>query len=102
MARFDGNTEDQRAARGRERMKELADEMRHEIAVNAGAMIRGLGRPATELETLQAEAISSLFLKARRLRDRGMDDIEHLREATLMTSQSVFRHPLDSSPRAAD
>ena len=88
--------------RGHARMKELADEMRHEIAVNAGAMIKGLGRPATELETLQAEAISALFLKARRLRDRGMDDFEHLREAALLTSNSVFRHALDSSPRATE
>ena len=90
----------ERGAQGRARMKELADAMRSEITIVADAMIRGLGRPATELETLQAEAISALFLKARRLRRQGRDDIELLREAAIMTSQSVFRHPLDSSPRA--
>jgi len=88
------------SARGHARMKELADEMRHEIAVLAEAMIRNLGRPASELETLQAEAICALFLRARRLRDRGMDDTAPLREAALMTSSSVFRQPQDSSPRA--
>ena len=89
-------------ARGRERMKQLADEMRAEIAVIADAMIHRLGRPATELEVLQCEAICSLFLKARRLRDQGKNDLEFLKEAAIMTSQSVFRHPLDSSPRPTD
>jgi hypothetical protein len=86
--------------RGHARMKQLADEMRGEIATIAAAMIAGLNRPATELETLQAEAIAALHLRARRQRDAGRDDIEHLREAAIMTSNSVFRHPLDSSPRA--
>jgi hypothetical protein len=89
---------DPRVARGRARMKEIADEMRHEVAILSEAMCRGLGRPATELEKLQSEAISGLFLKARRLRDQGKNDIEYLREAAIMTSQSVFRHPLDISP----
>jgi hypothetical protein len=80
--------------RGHARMKQLADETRSEIAAIAAAMIGGLGRPATELETLQAEAISALFLKARRLRDRGMDDIEHLREAAFMTKGSAFAQPM--------
>jgi len=97
-------TEEAKAAnaRGRVRMRELADEMRSEIAVIAEAMIGGLGRPATELERLQAEAISGLFLKARRLRDQGKDDRAFLHEAVLMTSNSVFRHPYDSTPRATD
>lgn len=88
--------------RGHARMKELADEMRAEIAVLASAMIRGLNRPASELEILQAEAICALFLRARRLRDRGMSDVEVLREAALLTSSSVFRSPQDSSPRSTD
>jgi hypothetical protein len=92
----------ERGAQGRKRMRELSAEMRSEIAINADAMIRGLGRPATELETLQAEAICALFLRARRLRDQGKDDVAVLREAVLMTSNSSFRHPQDSSPRAPD
>jgi hypothetical protein len=92
----------ERGKRGHARMRELADAMRHEIAVNADAMIRGLNRPATELEILQAEAITSLFLKARRLRDQGKNDLEVLREATIMTSSSAFRSPHDYSPRATE
>jgi hypothetical protein len=89
--------------RGRKRMEQLASEMRHEIAILSDAMVRGLeakeGRPATELEKLQSEAICALFLKARKLRDQGKDDLEHLREAAALTSSSAFRLPQDSSPR---
>jgi hypothetical protein len=91
------------SARGWARMREIAAEARAETAVLSAAMVRGLeakeGRPATELEKLQAEAICSLFLKARRLRDQGKDYVEYLREAAIMTSQSAFRLPGDSSPR---
>ena len=102
----DANAERPKLLRGRARMQQLAAGMRHEIAVLSEAMVRGLeakeGRPATALERLQSEAICSLFLKARRLRDKGQDDIEHLREAALMTSQSPFRLPGDTSPRTGD
>jgi hypothetical protein len=93
---------DPRPAAGRARMKELANAHRHEIAILAEAMIRGLGRPATELEQLQSEAICALFLRARRLRDQGKNDLEFLREAAILTSQSVFRLPQDCSPRSTD
>ncbi len=99
MARFNDDNATEMNARGRARMVQLANEMRSEVAGVAGIMIASLGRPATALETLQAEAISALFLKARRLRDQGKDDIEYLREACHLTSNSVFRHPLDTSPR---
>ena len=90
----DANAERPKLLRGRARMQQLAAGMRHEIAVLSEAMVRGLeakeGRPATELERLQSEAISALFLKARRLRDKGQDDIEHLREAAHLTNTSAF------------
>jgi hypothetical protein len=48
---------------------------------------------------MQAVAIASLHFKAAKLRSYGRDDIEHLRQAAILTSQSCFRLPGDTSPR---
>jgi hypothetical protein len=95
-----GGDASERGALGRNRMKQIADENKRAIQTNSESMINGLGRAATELERMTAEGICSLFLRAARLRDRGMDDSEILMKAALMTSQSCFRSPLDCSPRS--
>jgi hypothetical protein len=83
-------------AKGRLRMKEIADEMRNDVTVVASAMLRGLGRPWNEFEELEAQAIASLHLKAARMRALGRNDIELLREAAVLKQSSVFasRHPV--------
>jgi hypothetical protein len=87
-------------AAGARRMREIADENRGQIETTAASLIRGLGREATELEVLEAEAIASLYVKARRLRSLGKDDIKVLRQAAILSRDSAFRHPL-AAPSAA-
>jgi hypothetical protein len=86
---------DPRASRGRQRQAELAAEMKAAVSVNSAAMLAGLGRPHTVAEAFVAEAICSLFLKARRLRDSGRDEFAVLAEAARLQQGSVFacRHP---------
>jgi hypothetical protein len=85
---------DPRPARGRQRQAELAAEMKISVQHNVAAMLAGLGREPTEVERMQAEMISSLFLRARRLRDNGRDDTKVLRQAAVMTRNSVFAQPM--------
>ena len=47
-------------------MLEIAAETKAAIAVNVASMLAALNRPATQLERMTAEAISSLFLRATR------------------------------------
>jgi hypothetical protein len=86
---------DSRPAKGRARQAELAEEMKHAVAVNSAAMLKGLGRPYSLAEQYVAEAISSLFLRAARLRAGGRDDTAVLRQAAELQQGSVFacRHP---------
>ena len=91
-------SDDPRQARGRERMKELADEMKRAIAVNSAIMIAGLNREATPTEVFTAEAICALFLRARRVRESGRDDSGLLRQAAELTNSSVFRPPHAAAP----
>jgi hypothetical protein len=88
-------TDDPRPARGRQRQVELAAEMTHAVRVNSEAMLRGLGRPYSIGERFIAESISSLYLRAARLRDSGRDDGPVLRQAGELQQGSVFasRHP---------
>jgi hypothetical protein len=83
-------TGDPRAARGRQRQTELAAEMKQAVATNSAIMLRGLGRPHTLAEAFVAEAICALFLRARRLRDSGRDDVALLTEAARLQQGSVF------------
>jgi hypothetical protein len=87
----------ERAAQGHKRMKEIAAETRERVAAISEVMVRGLqerlGRPATPLEVLQAEAIAGLFYKAHRLREAGRNDLEVLREAVLLQNSTLFRPP---------
>ena len=86
--------DDKSRARGRARMKELAAEFKTEISVTVAIVLGTLGREPNELERLQAEALCSLFLRARKLRDNGKNDVEVLREAALMmTSIPWLRGP---------
>jgi hypothetical protein len=86
---------DSRQAKGRARQAELAAEMQRAVAVNSAAMLQGLGRPYSLAEHYLAEAISSLFLRASRLRAAGRDDTAVLRQAAELQQGSVFacRHP---------
>jgi hypothetical protein len=88
MSKISGG--DPRPARGRQRQAELAAEMKAAVAVNSASMLAGLGRPHTIAEAFVAEAICALFLRARRLRDAGRDDLEVLREAARLQQGSVF------------
>jgi len=78
---------------GRARQIEIGKENTAAIEIWKKAMLEGLGRPATAPEELLAETISSLFIRARRLRDLGRDDTQLLPEAALLQNNSVFRDP---------
>jgi hypothetical protein len=77
--------DDESRARGRNRQKQLAAEMKTAIAGNVAAILSSLGRQHTPLEKLQAEAYCSLLYRAARLRDQGRSDLEVLRAAAEMT-----------------
>jgi hypothetical protein len=101
MPKFEkGETE--RPAQGRARMAELAEELRNEVQGVVVAMCRGLGREPTKYEKLTAQSIAACHLKAARMRDKGQNELEleYLRMACELTSNSVFRLPMDKSPRA--
>lgn len=88
-------------ARGRARMKELAAEARVALQHNVEALLAGLGRPATEAERMQAEMLASLFLRARRLRENGRNDVEVLRAAAqLMKDTPFLQSPRPPEPSA--
>jgi hypothetical protein len=89
---------DPRAAQGRKRQHELAEEMKAQIQVNVASLISGLGREATALEAMQAEMIASLYLRARRLRDNGRSDVALLKQAALLMRDSAFRSPHAVAP----
>jgi hypothetical protein len=107
MPKFDKNDENKtaRAKSGFARMREIADELRSEIAVVAAIMIEGaeqrLGRSVTPHEKLVAEGIASCHLKAARYRDQGKSELEleYLRMALSLESQSIYRQPGDTLPR---
>jgi hypothetical protein len=87
-------SDDPRPARGRKRQAELAAEMKKAVEINSVIMLKALGRPYTIGEAFIAEAICSMYLKARRLREAGRDDLPALREATLLQQGSVFAQPI--------
>jgi hypothetical protein len=88
-------------ARGRARMQEIAAENKAIISGNVESTLALLGRPATALERMQAEALCSLLLRASRLRDQGRDDLEPLREAgALMREIHWLRGPQPAAPSA--
>jgi hypothetical protein len=95
-------SENNPSARGRQRMAELGAEHAHAIAVNSAAMLAGLrdrfGREPTQAEVFLAEGICSLFYQAAKKRERGHSDLELLREAAIMTNNSVFRSPHAVAP----
>src|SRR5260370_14196011 len=91
MAQF--TSHDPRIKAGRARAKELAAEMKAAIQINVASLLTSLGRDPTELERMQAEMICSLFLRARRLRENGRNDLAVLRHAANLMRESAFRSP---------
>jgi hypothetical protein len=89
--------------RGHARMKQLGAEMKIALRHNIEAILAPLGREPTELERMQAEMLASLFLQARKLRDRGSSDVAVLREAVqLMKEVPFLRGPVSSTEQRAE
>lgn len=86
--------------KGRARMKEIAIENKAAIETTAASLISGLGRPATEADKLDAEALSSLLIRARRARASGRSDVTLLREYGILKRNSAFRQPRPAEPSA--
>jgi hypothetical protein len=90
----------ERAKQGNARMREIAQEMRHQVEIVSAIMIQGaeerLGRPVTPHERLVAEAIAGCFLKARKYRDQSKVELEleFLRLGASIESQSIYRQPV--------
>jgi hypothetical protein len=98
----------ERAKQGNARMREIAQEMRHQVEIVSAIMIQGaeerLGRTVTPHERLIAEAIAGCFLKAARYRDQGKSEleVEYLKMGATLESQSIYRQTGDTSPRHHD
>jgi hypothetical protein len=86
--------------KGQARMREIAEEMRHQVAIVSAVMVRGaeerLGRPVTPHEKLIAEAIAGCYLKARKYREQSKTELEleYLRMGATLESQSIYRQPV--------
>jgi hypothetical protein len=85
---------DPRPARGRKRQAELAAEMKKAVEINSAIMLNSLGRPYSIGEAFIAEAICSMYLRARRLRDAGRDDLPVLTEVARLQQGSAFAQPV--------
>jgi hypothetical protein len=94
MTTFDSLT----GTKGRARMKEIALENKAAIETTAASLIAGLSRPATEADKLDAEALASLLIRARRARASGRSDVTLLREYGILKRNSAFRHPHAAIP----
>lgn len=100
MARFDDENQNPRASgsQGRQRVRELADEMREAIKANVAALLAGLEREPTEIERFDAEALCALLLRARRLRDNGRDDSAVLAQYAILRQTTAFHRAPPSTP----
>lgn len=87
--------------RGHARMKELAKERGSAVQLWKSGLLATLGRTWSVSEEITAEAIASLFVQAGRVRDRGGDETELLREAAILMRDSVFRNPHATSSGSA-
>jgi hypothetical protein len=103
MPNFDSTTGSAAGKAGAPRMRAIGRENAAAVALWKDAMLRGLGRPATFTEELIAETIATLFISARRARDKGdrKGDVELLREAATLMNNSVFRDPRSRAPEPA-
>ena len=102
MARFDDENQNPSASgsQGRKRSRELAAEMKTAVAGVVEAMLAGLGRPATEVDKMDAEALAALLLRARRLRDNGRDDTAVLIQFATLKRDTAFHRPYPPAPTA--
>jgi hypothetical protein len=76
-------------------MKEIGAERESAVQLWKSGLLASLGRTWTTGEEIDAETIASLFIAARRARDKGdhRGDMEYLREAATLMRDSVFRSP---------
>src|ERR1700722_13232109 len=85
-------------AAGRARMKQIAGENKIEIdRIVAGLLSpENLGRVATVVDQVAAEALATAFIKSRRLRSAGKDDSAERHQIALLIKH--FTH-LGADPR---
>lgn len=88
MAHF--SSADPRVKSERARMKVIASENRIEVERLTAHLIRGLKRPATPGEEIEAELVAVAFVKARRLREMCRDDRRERRLLNQLMRQTVF------------
>jgi hypothetical protein len=83
---------------GSARMREIAVENKAEIEKITAHLIRGLKRPATPGEEIEAELVAAAVVKSRRLRDSGKNDASERRLLKQLMKETVFGSVPEQSP----
>jgi hypothetical protein len=97
-----GTDASERGLRGQDRMRQIGAEMKAAVAVNSASMIKGLFREPTADEVALAELIASGLHRAAKLRERGRNDLDVLREVAAMLRdwRSLPRVPVPATERS--
>jgi hypothetical protein len=85
-------------SRGQRRMRELAAEAEVERAALAAELVAGLGRPASAIDKIAVEVLSSTTVRARRLRLLGRSDREDQKILVQAVRAFGIRPKLPSPP----
>jgi hypothetical protein len=83
---------------GSARMREIAVENQVEIEKITAHLIRGLKRPATPGEEIEAELVAAAVVKSRRLRASGKNDASERRLLKQLMKETVFGSVPEPSP----
>jgi hypothetical protein len=83
---------------GSARMREIAVENKVEIDKITANLIRGLKRPATPGEEIEAELVAAAVVKSRRLRASGKNDASQRRLLKQLMKETVFGSVPEPSP----
>jgi hypothetical protein len=89
-------------ARGRKRMRELAQEAQAERESLAAELLAGLGRTPSTVDRIAATNLAALHVRAKRLEAAGRDAVEIRRQITQMIRATGLRPAPVETAKPAD